>query len=125
MFGLLASGIKFVKNYSEFKKDNGASKTHIRRLTNRLDEDVENAQKLLAAIGKLKSHYGFSDELLDQAVCELSYISGDLLRIKDTVAAEGYSLFNGVNKNKLVDDLNRLKGVQSDISEVVPLYELE
>jgi hypothetical protein len=107
------AGLTFIYEYDKFIRGDGAIKSRTRVLTLQLENDYERLKELNISISKLSPYFDFDKDFTKSTVSQLAVISGNVMRIKDTVEERKFELFNGVNKKTLeahIKDLEALQG---------------
>lgn len=109
------AGLTFVYEYDKFVQDDGAIKSRSRVLTLQLQNDFERLRELNVSISRMSPYFDFDNDFTKSTVATLAVISGNVMRIKDTVEERKFTLFNGVNKRTLDDHIKELELLQKEL----------
>jgi hypothetical protein len=111
----IIAGLTFVYKYDKFVQGDGAIKSRSRVLTLQLTHDYEKLKDLNISISKLSPYFKFDRDFIETTVRDLAVISGNIMRIKDTVEEKNFKLFNGVNKQTLKAHIKELESLQNEL----------
>jgi len=111
----IIAGLTFVYEYNKFTQGDGAVKSRARVLTLQLQDDCEKLKKLNISISKLGAHYGFDKNFTQSTVTQLAVITGNAMRIKDTIEEKNFKLFNGINKQTLEAHIKELESLRQEL----------
>ncbi len=112
----IVAGLTFIYEYDKFIRGDGAIKSRTRVLTLQLQNDYERLKELSVSISKLSPYFNFDKKFVRSTVSQLAEISGNVMRISDTVEEKKYELFNGVNKKTLDKHIKELETLLDELA---------